>query len=733
MPSFPSQVAMPREKGIRTMLQSTQKFEVELYEFLDKDYDGESPDRVAIPEGGSLVGPDGTFLLYRLTGSPLFQALRVSIESISKLANAVLANTPGKAAFDWIHQAFDWIDSIQAKVTTKGASLGEHRLSIPGIEAKKLLSRADELFQQLPDDLRGTLSLHKIFITATKDGKLTVKSRKGGAHYAVGATCIRWCPFLYNALKLDVAKLRTWEATVSRISEDFLSIRKYAEGRPLNDPVVLQRSFACREDLSQLVVEGAELVVLPSSTLVDSCKTLLRNISGYLQKYADHEAVKNFVNSRYVDAFAVTENRNLLLDSLLRRKAVPKANDTDGLDSVSSQSHFRTAGRTIFTNALKKGATTLDLPDREASLSLCEFKAWEIENALFDRYQEDLGESQISPDYREKARALRRSLEDPGNLSLCVNVLCGKTTPDVLVRMSTDQLANPTVRRDREKAAFAARQSVVLTGPSSSAEKSGSKLAASSMVARETKQSAPLTRKVTLARHSTGDTHSSGISPPATNHSSLKASTRSSAPPDLSNAKSPPNTTSAAKPASKFTDLIKSASKATRAPPPPPPSLVDMSLKSCGEMGASFIEEPLTSSSGGDEFFLTLADGARSFFAHLYPESDPQNEADDYLPGSLTEKGRLTTDNFSKFLADKLKGGRWYAMVLRLDTMSDKDSKEYKKFYKEYEGVKQRIAMFGLSDGAKAFLVTPRFHRIAKGVSFERSTSSYVVVLKKKM
>jgi hypothetical protein len=242
---------MPREKGTREMLENTHKFEVQLHELLDEDYSGESPDRVAIPDEGSLVGEDGTFHLFRLTGSPLFEALRSSITSLSELANNLLANTPGKAAFDWIRQAFDWIDSIQANVTTNGSRDGVAQLSIAGVDAKNLLHQGDQIFLEVPEDLRKTLSDHKIHITTNKDGELTVKSRKGGAHNSLGSTCIRWCPFLYDALKLDVLLLREWESLVMKLSTDFMSAREYAKGKPLNDPIVLQRSYQCREELTQ--------------------------------------------------------------------------------------------------------------------------------------------------------------------------------------------------------------------------------------------------------------------------------------------------------------------------------------------------------------------------------------------------------------------------------------------------------------------------------------------------
>lgn len=706
------QVAMPRERGIRTMLQSTKRFEVELYEFLDKDYDGESPDRVSIPERGSLVGEDGTVHLYRLTGSPLFKALRTSIESISTIANDVPGNTPGKAAFEWIYQAFFWIDSIHSKVTTKANSFGAERLSISGVEAKKLLERADEIFLNLPEDLRKTLSQHKIFIAATKDGKLTVRSRKGGAHHAVGATVIRWCPFLYNALKHDVSDLEAWEVEVARVSQDFLSIRKFAEGKPMNDPVVVQQSFGCREDLAQLLAVGAELVVLPSALLSESCQTLYNNISSYLSNNASREATKRFVNSRYVDGGAVIESRKLLLDSLLARRSLQGRMKTDIPDEASNQSLFRNAGRTIFAAALKKRIAALALPDKDTATSHCEVKAWEIENALFDAYQDELGDTQISSEYREKARALRRSLEDPENLSLCVNILSGKTSSDELVRMSTDQLANPTVRKDREKATIAARQWVVLTEPSSTAEK----VSTESKVVQGKPASLPPLEQV--PRRRTSRSSGSTFLPPARSNSNEEAKGLKSAGPDRD-----------VKPPSKLHDLLKTASRPKRAPPPPPPSLVDMSMNAPAREASDVV---VTNATGGDEFFFTLSDGARSFMANLYAEMDPQNEADGLLPECITERGRLTIENFSKFLSDKLKNGRWIAMALRLNPLSERDAKEHKQFCKDYEGVKNRIAMFTLDDGAKAFLVTPRFHPSARGLTFEKTLSSYIVVLTKK-
>lgn len=85
----------------------------------------------------------------------------------------------------------------------------------------------------------------------------------------------------------------------------------------------------------------------------------------------------------------------------------------------------------------------------------------------------------------------------------------------------------------------------------------------------------------------------------------------------------------------------------------------------------------------------------------------------------------------------KLRGGRWQATCLRLATVGgEKDANVYRAFYKEYE-TKERIAMFKLygDSGGKLFLVTPKFHHVAKrtrDITFGNKNSTYAIVLTKK-
>jgi hypothetical protein len=691
------QVAMPREKGIRNLVENTEKFEVKLHKFLGQDYDGDDPDRVAIPEGESLVGKDGTFLLFRLTGSPLFQKLKTSLVSISEVADDVFAATPGKAAFDWIRQAVDWIESIQSSVTVDTTPFGLQRLAVPSALAKKLLQRGEEILLNMPDDLRQTMSHHKIHVSSNKDGKLTVKSNKGGAHHAVGATALRWCPFLFDALKQDVTRLSDWEISVKKVSEDFLCLAQMAQAKLPNDPSVLLRYHKVRERLTQLLDLGGDLVVSPPATLVESCRALQRNVEARVRSYSNRHIRKNFAETRYVSGLAVTQDRFQLLDSLVNRLSLKLPADDRKLNQASRQGPFRIAARLLFVNALKKGAAAIDIIDCDKIESFCAVKAWEIENALYDHFQAPTNKPErMSREYKEKARALRRSLEDPLNVVLCGRVLTDKINVHTLVQMSTDELANPRTKKARAKAAAARSQGLLLTKTGSSSTATNP---SPSEALGESKPAWALSIETESRRSTTQSTDSSSPSTPP----SMKRSP------------------------TKLGDLVDKVVRSL--PPPPPPSLVAPLRQTSQTIASASSREPVTNSSGGDRFLMSVAGGTRRFFAGLTAEVDPESIADGLLPENLKEKARVSIPEFRSFLKDKVKSDKYATMVLSFAPLSDNDLKEYKKFYRDYEQ-RKRVAMFPLSDGAKLFLLSPKYSREAKILEFKpQHNRSYAVIL----
>jgi len=248
---------MPREHAIRNMLENTKLFEIQLHEFLGRDYEGSGLDKAIFPKAESLVGKDGSFIIYRLTGSPMWGNLKESIEVISGYASDVFAATPGKATFDWIVQAVSWIESLNASVARLDSGDTKSRLVIHCAQARRLLSEGETILLAVPDDLRQTLSKHKIYVSTNKEGKMKVKSKKGGAHHAVGVTVIRWCPLLFDSLKADCLRLAEWERSLGSLADSFM---KFCRQPPGNHETLLMEYHRFYDEISFFLDEVLDLV-----------------------------------------------------------------------------------------------------------------------------------------------------------------------------------------------------------------------------------------------------------------------------------------------------------------------------------------------------------------------------------------------------------------------------------------------------------------------------------------
>ena len=225
---------MPREAAMQSMLEHSVQFEIRLHQFLGKDYHGLAPDRAPYPRGTSLV-EDGHFIPFRLTGSPLYLELKDEISRISVIASNVFAETPGKKTFDWIVQAVEWIDLLNESFSRNDSE----KLSLGMKEAERLLTAGEVTLMDVSDDLKQTLSQHQIFISVSKEGKLTVKSKKKGAQHAVGTTMIRWCPILYDALKSDLSRSQQWASKFESLNQEY-SFFESTKGEALTEDFLLK-------------------------------------------------------------------------------------------------------------------------------------------------------------------------------------------------------------------------------------------------------------------------------------------------------------------------------------------------------------------------------------------------------------------------------------------------------------------------------------------------------------
>ena len=201
------------------MMKHTIQFESELYQFLGEDFDG--ADRAPYPRGSSLV-EDGRLIIFRLTGSPLYASLKDEVLHIESIASRVFAETPGMRTFDWVKNTIDWIDALASSFTANSTD----KLVLRAEQARQLVEMGENILLDVPDGLKQTLSLHGIFVSTNKDGKLTVKSLKKGAQYAVGTTIIRWCPILYDSLRSDLSAFDVWMEKFQSLVDECSAIDK---------------------------------------------------------------------------------------------------------------------------------------------------------------------------------------------------------------------------------------------------------------------------------------------------------------------------------------------------------------------------------------------------------------------------------------------------------------------------------------------------------------------------
>jgi hypothetical protein len=471
------------------------------------------------------------------------------------------------------------------------------------------------------------------------------------------------------------------------VVEDYRNL----SNKELPDPTTTVRYHELRDILRDLLEEGAELLVSPSSSDIDRAQTIFQAIEMLIEQNSSHVAT-TFVNETYRHGSAVINNRFELLDALASRKAL--AGDWNGrnADVDGRKGPFRGAARLFLADALRNGVKGMGVVRGDDISSFCSLKAWEIESALFERYQGEQGGHKITPEYRDKARALKRSIEDVGNITLCARIASGGICAGELVKMSTEQLANPSTKRQRANAER--KQNRILTGirkppPQNSIPNADTK---------------PPPHASRLASESETSQPNIAVTPalPASSMSSLTLRP------------------------SKFGDLVKTA-RSSR--PPPPPSLASTLMSNPGAPDPPGKSDLVSSTLGGDRFILTVSESSCTFMAGFYAEKDEESIADGLLPEQLREKRRTPVKAFTQFVRDKLKSQKWTPLLLRLNTWSENDAQEYRKFYKDYES-RDRIATFLFNESEKLYLVTPKFQRhLRESITFENRSSSYGLVL----
>lgn len=627
-----------------------------------------------------------------------------------------------KVSFEWIRQAVSWIDSLRSAVRRKSytAAGGIERLVIVESDARTILEKGKSFFLDIPEDLKKTLSTHRIFMSTNKvEEKLKVIFKKGGAHHSVGGTAIKWCPILFDSLREDLARFDTWNARLDSLR----SRLQNSDGTTGTcDSSALMRLTSCHEELVLLLEEGIEsLVIAPSKDALEEISELHNEMRGQVQGLtSEHSPVQldeRIARRRFEDRGLLLKDRFKLLDALLSRSSL----EFDQVDPYpfhkvsSSDGSFRDFHRTSIEAALQSAARMVGIQHQQTmasgDITFFSVKAEEIEHAIFARFQIGPNATMMSFDYKDKVRALGWILGDCINPNLCLQVLLGEIGAAELVSMPDKELVGDWK---------------VLPDPHRGEDNNPGK-----EVAEKTPKGAK--------RESSVQDDRSVVEPGP----GVKVTTKSSPGREEEEASLPTESDQSTQTAELSTDVItatKTGDRATEQPPAPPSlaaSLVSSGNKRIFCSGAATVGKQskrgkyLLNSSGQDVFLVAVSKPLIKFKARFSWGSDQRGALSGVLPESLSERGRLRVEEFIKFLSGKLKGGKWTAILLRMSVSSDEEAKKHRKFYKEYESMK-RIAMFGINENTKLFLVTPKFQRVAAkvlGSSFGIETSTYAIAL----
>ncbi|VEU39421.1 unnamed protein product [Pseudo-nitzschia multistriata] len=766
-----TKVDMPRHKAVKTMLDISRKFEIQLENFLAQDFAG-NQDNAPLPKGDSLLGRKGQFILYRLTGSSLFSMMQTSVQSLAEIGGDVLAETRGKAAFDWMRSAVKWIEDLQHAVVlqAKFTDSNEKILAIPAKNARELCILGEDVFLQTNKDMTKTFSNHGIHVSTNSIKKrLIVKLKKKGAHHSVGGIIIRWCPILFNALRADMSKLELWESRLQKVITDFETFQTSSLiDSVTSDEENLLQWYSYGMLVRRALEEGQKsLVVSPSKDEIDNYVNVLGTITDYLEKNCTRQLNKEFSKRLFANNSSICENRFEFLDALLYRQEAASVefdeNNEQMSQSLDPETTVRDKCRSNIEKALLRAAEaiTLESDGMTSVKDLCALKAWEIENEmdeLFQRDSETMGV--VSGEYREKALSLKSIFENTENISLCLNVLTGHIKANTLVKMKRNELANENVKIEREQAAATTLKGKLLSPAidyvADSKSESRQKNPSSFPVFCGKPQSI-LRNKGTLhvlqndpSLDSEGEIASRGNIRNDVDEDDDGATAIDDYGRDKKLVKSSAKLNSAvqgqAEPSLSYMSP-KASPRQRLKPTPPPPSLVgsfSMSANDSNRMssttGAPNEDRRMCSGKvfGGKSYRLEIQGQEKyAFFAIFYQEDESQATLNRYMPEFLTQKGRSRIDDFHRFVSEKLRGGRWQATCLRMATISANDDSVYREFFEEYE-TKERIAMFklsGASSGGKLFLVTPKFHHIARQsreIQFANKNSTYAVILTKK-
>lgn len=271
------------------------------------------------PTEESLVGDDGDFLLFRLTGSLIYIQLRRALTSLKTVADELTVRTSEKAAYQWMMSVAEWIELLSSGVICDG----ESQLSIPVDSARNILEQGRVVLYSVADEVQDSLAMKQISIRP-KPNKYSIVVLKGGAMTSPGGSLLRWAALLFESLRSDVKKESVWRASADNLIKLFSF---YEQGGSKNISSYIDQVTHLVEEAKSMFVRDGYIVrhLLMIVDKVMKSEVLKRHLDNELEsarkEQFDLERVK------YEGPPLVDERYNLLDSLMLRASCAAKEGD----------------------------------------------------------------------------------------------------------------------------------------------------------------------------------------------------------------------------------------------------------------------------------------------------------------------------------------------------------------------------------------------------------------------
>lgn len=683
------QVNIPELELLQSAADVTSKIQTRLQnDFFSYEYMGATDvSQARLPNRTSLIQSRGDFILHRFIGSEMYEEIRRTLLPIHEMAAQLPVRTVEKATLEWMISIINWIESIHPEEDFR------HQLVLKIEHALEVLEQGHRIFYSLPDEVHAYLKQAKVGIHVLPQS-FNVFDISGVCTIGIGL--LKWAAILYECLKSDVQKIVRWRLSASYAIESFLKVYSECVG---GTPASFSDATMFRDIVDRLIHESSNLIVADNEliySLTSLSKRMKMNLS--FQKSIDDERRAMELKQILADKVQFTNPQNIvnnrydLLDSIMGRLAILPC-ETDDIDDngvlFAGDSSVRDKSRFFLETSLWTGMETLgfDLKETDAQ-DFSSIIAWRLEEIVHEVYNTDNSSDSVSSEYRNKIRDLRFNLMNPKNPMLCARVLAGEMTLHDLVSASTEDLASNELKLMRRKVEEESIKNVVLAADREKKEHYiSNELAAKIRIDGGVDDNAhKLNSSSSMIRNSQEAGISASLRDEDMDALLSKYQSASSPEPDLSLRLATKETTHILLPAPPMRVKKKHVpvgsafeSRLDQLDPPPPLQ---------NELTSKSPIRHILSQSQTDLFQICISKLKISFTTKIAADPNCQLEVDYLLPSILVEKGRLSVDEFNKFIHAKTKGRKWSLVCMKLSSIDgESNSKLYKRYYKEYESL----------------------------------------------